>query len=294
MKDQNYQVEHSLLQKAVRRGNIDVVNMTVKYLLSLGDTKWLQNRLPVMVYEECWPLGNKLTNSNILDQYVTLAQSVKNKDATGLATLATKLHEGDWKAMCGTKEQRDAIKSVKNAIDNPDAFWKWAIENGAGNIGRIEAARVAVKKANFDTDKAMMIAAAYFSAKDLVPLVTQAQPQNSPTFPYWIAFDKHTDIGREKIIEAAQEIDISPHHAMQLSFYLEGAICNAITSSHFWQLAKDWQTERMGYTYSQANIIWEQLKPVIIELTKKKVEELKERIEKGGSSVDKGDQLKLI
>ena len=50
----------------------------------------------------------------------------------------------------------------------------------------------------------------------------------------------------------------------------------------------------MGYTYSQANIIWDQLKPVIIELTKKKAEELKDRIEKGGVVGDKGDQLDLI
>jgi len=60
------------------------------------------------------------------------------------------------------------------------------------------------------------------------------------------------------------------------------------------QLAKDWQMEKMGYTYSQANIIWDQLKPVIIELTKKKAVELKDRIEKGGVVGDKGDQLDLI
>ena len=53
--------------------------------------------------------------------------------------------------------------------------------------------------------------------------------------------------------------------------------------------------EKMGYAYSQANIIWDQLKPVIIELTKKKADELKDRIEKGGVGVDKGDdQLQLI
>lgn len=294
MKEHNLQVEHSLLQKAVRRGNIDVANMTVKYLLSVGDSKWLHNRLPVMVYEECWPLGNQITSGNLLEQYLKLAKTQKNKDTAGLATLATKLHEGDWKALRGIKEQRDAITSVKNAIDNPHEFWEWARENGKGHIGRIGAAQSAITKANFETDKVMMIAAAYFSAKDLVPLVTDAQPQNSPKSPYWIAFDKHTDIGRETIMEAAQQIDVLPHHAMQLSFYLEGSVCNDIATSPYWQLAKDWQMERMGYTYSQANIIWDQLKPLIIELTKKKAEELKDRIEIGFSGADKGDQLVLI
>jgi len=294
MNEHKLQVEHSLLQKAVRRGHVDVVEMVVKYLLNLGDTKWLHNRLPIMVYEECWPVGNSITQSNILEQYIALSSTVKNKDASGLATLATKLHEGNWKALRGTKEQRDAITSVKNAIDNPDAFWKWARDNGVGHIGRINAAKATVTKANFETDKAMMYAAAYFAAKDEVPLTTNAQPLNSPNFPYWIAFDKHTDYGREVISEAAQKIDIYPSRARQLAFYLEGAVCNEITNSPYWQLAKDWQMEKMGYTYSQANIIWEQLKPVIIELTKKKVEELKDRIEKGSSGADKGDQLELI
>jgi hypothetical protein len=294
MNEHKLQVEHSLLQKAVRRGNIDVVNMTVKYLLSVGDSKWLKNRFAVLVYEECWPVGNKLTNSNILDQYVTLAQSVKNKDAAGLSTLAAKYHEGDWKALRGTKVQRDAITSVSNAIDNPDAFWEWARDNGAGHIGRINAAKAAVTKANFEADRAMMFAAAYFAAKDEVPLTANAKPQQSPEFPYWVAFDKHTDYGREVISEAAQKIDIYPSRARQLAFYLEGAICNDITISPYWQLAKDWRMEKMGYTYSQANIIWEQLKPVIIELTKKKAGELKDRIEKGSVDVGKGDQLKLI
>jgi hypothetical protein len=140
----------------------------------------------------------------------------------------------------------------------------------------------------------MMYAAAYFAAKDEVPLTANAQPLNSPNFPYWVAFDKHTDYGREVISEAAQEIDIYPSRARQLAFYLEGAVCNAITNSPYWQLAKDWQMEKMGYTYSQANIIWDQLKPVMIELTKKKAEELKDRIEKGCSGSDKGDQLELI
>jgi len=295
MNDKNLQVEHSLLQKAVRRGNIDVVEKVVKYLLSIGDSKWLHRRLSVMIYEECWPLGNQITESNILEQYIALSSTVKNKNAAGLATLAVKYKEGDWKALRGTKVQRDAITSVANAIDNQDAFWEWAKENGNGHIGRIEAVKTAISKANFDTDKAMMCAAAYFAAKDTVPLTTQAQPLNSPDFPYWIAFDKHTDYGREVITEAAQEIDIYPSRARQLAFYLEGAKCNQMTASLYWYLAKGWQLHHMNYTPTQAEIAWSQLKPVIMELSKKKAGELKGKIDKGSVGVDKGDdQLSFI
>lgn len=294
MKEQNLQVEHSLLQKAVRRGHVGVVDIVVKYLLSQGDSKWLHNRLPVMIYEECWSLGNHITADNLLEQYIALSSTVKNKNAAGLANLAVKYHEGNWKALRGSYTQRTAITSVANAISNPNEFWEWARENGRGHISRIEAAKAAVIKANFETDKIMMIAAAYFSVKDLVPLTVQAQPQNNPDFPYWIAFDKHTDIGREMIIEAALQIDVLPHHAMQLAFYLEGAVCNDIATSPFWQLAKDWQMQKMGYTYSEANIIWERLKPIIIELTKDKVKELKERIEAGCSGAKNELQMSLI
>ena len=81
---------------------------------------------------------------------------------------------------------------------------------------------------------------------------------------------------------------------MQLMFYLEGAVCSEITNSPYWQLAKDWQMERMGYTYSQANILWDHLKLVMIELVKDKAKDLKDRIEKSGYTVGKGDQLELI
>lgn len=294
MKEQNLQIEHSLLQKAVRRGAVDMVEKVVNYLLSQGDTKWLHNRLPVMIYEECWVLGNRVTSGNLITQYVTLAQTVKNKDAAGLATLAVKLHEGDWKAMRGNPNQKAAIMSVTNAIGNPKEFWDWARKKGRGHIGRIEAAKAAVTKASFETDATMMFAAAYFTVKDLVPLVTDAQPLNSSEFPYWIAFDKHTDVGREIIIEAAKQLDIYPSRAMQLAFYLEGAVCNGMTTSPYWQLAKDWQMEKMGYTYSQANVIWDQLKPIIIELTKDKVKDLKERIENCISVAENELQLSLI
>ncbi|MCB9247736.1 MAG: hypothetical protein H6613_03960 [Ignavibacteriales bacterium] len=80
---------------------------------------------------------------------------------------------------------------------------------------------------------------------------------------------------------------------MQLAFYLEGAICNDMTTSPYWQLAKDWQMQKMGYTYSQAHIIWEQLKPIIIELTKDKAIELKARIEKA-NDINRSDQQTLF
>ena len=291
------QVFRSLLQKAVRRGEVKIVEKVVKYLLSIGDIKWLGRRLTVIIYEECWTIGDQITDCNILEQYKNLTLTVKNKDAAGLATLAAKYNEGNWSALRGTKPQRDAITSVANAIKNPDAFWSWVKGQKLAfnkHHGRIKAAKVAVSKANFETDKAMMFAAAYFAVKDEIPITTHVQPQQSKDFPYWIAYDKHTSEGKEIIIEACQKINIYASRGMQLAFYFEGALCNQLTASPYWHLSKDWQIENMGYTDTQADIIWNKLKPEIIELTKKRVEELRATLDKPIANKVSGDQLSLL
>ncbi|MFZ1290063.1 MAG: hypothetical protein WAR79_08230 [Melioribacteraceae bacterium] len=170
------------------------------------------------------------------------------------------MQEGDKNALRGNIEQRNAIISVKNAIDN---------------------------------DKPMMFAAAYLRAKKIVPRTTQTQPQNNPNFPYWIAFDKHTEMGKFVISEACKKININPYVGMSLSFYLEGSLCNQMTISPYWQLAREWKMNQLKMTFTEANIIWNQLKPIIIELTKDKAKDLQERIEKG-TVPDHGDQLILI
>ena len=54
-----YAVEHSLITKAVRRGNVDLVEKTFNYLINIaGQRHWLKNRLAVIGYEECWQYAN--------------------------------------------------------------------------------------------------------------------------------------------------------------------------------------------------------------------------------------------
>ena len=253
-------LEHSLLQKAVRRGHIDTVEKVVNYLLCQGYLNWLRKRLPVMILEECWTMDNQLTSGNLLDQYINLALTVKNKDAAGLASLAVNYHEGDWKALRGNLEQRKAIASLKKTST---------------------------------VDKAMIYAAEYFIEQKIVPRTAQTQPQNNPNFPYWIAFDKHTEIGRIIISDACNRINIDTYLGLILAFYLEGSLCNQMTISPYWQLAREYQINKLKITFTQAQIIWEKLKAIIIELTKEKADELKERIEKPKISHN-GNQLVLI
>ncbi|MCB9250705.1 MAG: hypothetical protein H6613_20275 [Ignavibacteriales bacterium] len=101
MNEQNLQVEHSLLQKAVRRGQVEVVDKVVKYLLSVGDSRWLSKRLAVIIYEECWPLGNQITEGNLLEQYKNLALTQKNKDACRVGYSCLSLQR--WRLVCSER-----------------------------------------------------------------------------------------------------------------------------------------------------------------------------------------------
>jgi hypothetical protein len=273
-----FEIERSLLQKAVRRGNEELVEKVFNYLLNNGNKKWLQDRLAVMTYEECWTYGSVMliepNDYKLMGQYKTLARTVKNKNAAGLASLAIKFKDGDKSALLGDARQQKAIKSVANGITDPVGFWNFIrTEPGYNdNKQRVDAAEKAMNRAKFPGDKAMMLAAAYLSIKYPIPDTLTIEPNNDPDFPYFIAVDKHTTIGQELYGEACNKINLMPYSGMQIAFYLEGSVCNQITNSPFWDLDKEWQFKHMGYTLAGAEKIWEQLKQEFISMKRVDVE----------------------
>jgi len=210
-----------------------------------------------------------------------------------LATLAYKHSKGDWSAVIGTTIQKEAIKTVAKAINNPVEFWIWVKDQKltySKNKVRIEAAKNGIKRCKFTHDKAMMFAAAYFSIKDEVPQLLTAEANNNKDFPYWIAIDKHTSVGKDVLFEADDKYST---RAGRLAFYFEGSKCNKIISSPFWELAKKWEFDNMNYTFAQAHSKWNELMPKIIELTKTEAEELKLSIN-SKITKDGGAQLRLL
>ena len=56
------QLARSLLQKAVRRGNVTTTLATFRYLVAEKDEfNWLRSRLAIMTFEEAWPYGQDVT-----------------------------------------------------------------------------------------------------------------------------------------------------------------------------------------------------------------------------------------
>ena len=123
-------LEHSLITKAVRRGNVELVEKVFKHLLSKeGQDKWLKKRLAVIGYEECWPYANTLdftcNNYQLLQQYKAFAVKVKNKDCDLLAYLANRVNDWEETAIRGNSTQRVAIQSVANGLKDDSKFWNW-------------------------------------------------------------------------------------------------------------------------------------------------------------------------
>lgn len=82
----------SLLQKAVRRGYASLAWRVALDLQQQGDRAWLRQRIPVIVYEECWPLASNiefpLKLPDAFRHLAKVARSEKAKDAAGLGSLA--------------------------------------------------------------------------------------------------------------------------------------------------------------------------------------------------------------
>ena len=120
------QVLHSLLQKAVRRGNTDMVNSVLQYFIQTDTTKqlrWLRNRLAVITAEECWPylISASFENneSSLIHNYTQLTTTTKNKDAAGLGSVALAYKD---KSFFVTPDL--AIMELAELLLRPNYFWE--------------------------------------------------------------------------------------------------------------------------------------------------------------------------
>ena len=129
---ETHQLCRSLLQKAVRRGCVSLIPKVVNHLVEVGDLDWLRNRVGVITFEECWPLGIRLSGKSGIQDIVQILSEVaicsKQKDAAGLGAMAYELFKGDFSVISDLRVDRP-IKIVAEAISRPKEFWEWAKKN---------------------------------------------------------------------------------------------------------------------------------------------------------------------
>lgn len=279
-KSSPHSIERSLLQKAVRRGEADLTERVVTYLINVGDENWLKNRLYVIAYEECWPIANQIQAINLITEYKQIACTIKNKNAWALAKLAASFKNSYFLDSTQPDDINDEIVYLSKVLKDPEKFWE-EIKDFSGYDGervRIESAQKALPKAKFPDDKAMMYAAARLAIKEKVPEVETIQPITTPNFPYWVAFDKHTEDGKWILQLVAERLNMNAHAVGRMTFYFAGVVCNNVTNSPFYDLLVQWRYKQMEREDKDYLKKWNDVEALIIELTKDDVEKLKTRI----------------
>lgn len=75
------QTSRSLLQKAVRRSDLEMTKLAIAYIISDNDFDWMRKRLAVVTFEECWTYGLEVSYENdekiITDHFLKIVGTVK-------------------------------------------------------------------------------------------------------------------------------------------------------------------------------------------------------------------------
>lgn len=266
------QICRSLLQKAVRRGAVDVAESATIHLIQKGETVWLKNRLGVITFEETWTLTRKLhftTNEELLiKQYKELASSSKNKNAAGLGSLGYELSKGAGSILAKNEPTNKHIKIIAEAVRRPDDFWRWVrqLKSDEEGFEFLEKAESGFKLAGWPWDKAFAIASAYLFVTDDAPVLTTFNSLPPVNFPFWVAIDKHTSVGKKALAKCAEKFNLDKTTLGWIQFYLESAKCANLQPSPWWEREKSWRLETEGVGRGKAETIWRDSSSFLHEL----------------------------
>jgi hypothetical protein len=260
----------SLLQKAVRRGHVDLVFTASDYLASLSpmEKKWYRTRTAIITFEECWPLGSELIFNRKFHSKVAalikVTRAAKSRDASGLGFLAHALIEGDTSVLNGTPGDRH-IKIIANAIHRPDDFWQWinSRKQLTEKTSLVENA-FRFKQEGLPRDRAVIQSAAYLAVTGEKAPIHNLEPTDQ-AFPYWVVFDRHTQEGKLVMRDVARDLHI-PLPQLEWSCYnFEGAKTNGEMPSAWWDRHCRWRFQKVGLPSDEAHLLWEPAKPQVLE-----------------------------
>ncbi|SDZ30701.1 hypothetical protein SAMN05444506_11476 [Pseudomonas syringae] len=256
----------SLLQKLVRRGHTDLIESVAFALAEHGDSKWVQKRTGVILLEECWPFARstKCNTPSILT-LKKIASSKKNKDASGLGSLAYEYSNGNRRAATDSPDTL-SVKIVAAGLQRPEDFFYW-LENRTLSLEQkaiIDYSKLLLKMASWQWDKAFCIAASYLAISS-VSETAPFSPVSESEFPIWVAIDKHTPEGRAAIQRASMKLKVPFNQLSWISFYLESARVNYLVESPWWTAERKWRFGHLNMTESYAEEVWSAASKIIKE-----------------------------
>ena len=260
----------SLLQKAVRRGHVDLVFTTSALLESLSskEKNWYRTRTAIITFEECWPLGSELIFNRKFHSKVAalikVTKSLKSRDASGLGYMAFAFHEGDPSIFDGSPDDKH-LRIIAHAIERPDDFWHWISSQGIPEerISLVENAE-RFKDEGSPRDKAVLQAAAYLALSEQAPACRELAPTDQ-AFPYWVAFDRHTPEGKLVLRDVARDLRIPLPQLEWSCFYFEGALTNGEAPSKWWERYCRWRFKKVDLPAEEAHLLWDPAKSQVIE-----------------------------
>jgi hypothetical protein len=185
-----------------------------------------------------------------------VARATKYKDAAGLGALAYAYSEGDESTL-EVACDRSALKIVAHAIQRPVDFFRWVSRECSSESGRdvVKTAELYLAAATWPWDKACIIAGALLAATKGVPAVLPGKCFDEK-FPYWVALDKHTEIGKSVIRDVAKVLGVTYRQLMWTSFYCESTRVNSLDPSPWFESEASWRLNRAGLTIASANELW--------------------------------------
>ena len=247
----------SLLQKAVRRGQVDLARKVAFHLWEAGFVEWLRTRTAVILAEECWPLlgrwNAKAGIGEILELLGLAAGSVKEKDAFALEGLAWWVGEGgelglpgNWKAEVGRFREK-----------SEEGFWEWAKAQAEGE----EQARlvVASERLSHRGEIGLAKASAWLGVRLGVPVVAAAKEPLA--LPLWVGLDKHTAQGKRALETAAWMAHEREAAVMRASFWVEGVKMNSVRESEVWHERRRISLKEEGLAEESASALWAKVQP---------------------------------
>ncbi len=261
----------SLLQKAVRRGFVPIVDRVATRLDVIGDSTWLRSRAVVITFEECWPLGGSISIdrglSSKLAVLIAATGAAKDKDAAGLGALAHAYREGD-RSMVNSVPEKRMLKIVAEALGRPREFFRWVVGETKSQKSSdiVRAAQEYLPVATWQWDKACILAGALLATTADLPTTDLTNPpEATEDFPYWVALDKHTDEGKTALREVAVQIKARYRQLIWASFYCESTQVNSLLPSPWFAAERAWRFARAGVSLDSATELWLRARPLVRE-----------------------------
>jgi hypothetical protein len=265
----------SLLQKAVRRGNLQAAIAIAEHLVdkNVGDGAWLNQRAAIMAFEECpqaWgqmvlaeneSTGQvKWSRPQAIDLIVKVAAGAKWKQATGLGTLAYFAHKDPRTIDSHDGALTPHIVEVVRRIDLLEKGASLASLAPSGGAGQIQlAANTFATRQAWPWDKAFMISASYLAEHGWGPNYVAADTELE--CPVWVGLDRHTELGKLAITAVAESNGIHRKIVEWTGFYFESAVLNSEAPDRcgdidWWYEEKAWRLGLLGVSPAEGSQLW--------------------------------------